>query len=86
MTAPVNSLPGELTLSTVNAALDAHATVAAQLDLAQVSRADSAGIALLLELTRRAKAQGGAVQFTGANAQVRGLAGFFGVDSVLNFQ
>lgn len=76
---------GDLSFATVGAALAAHggATV---LDLAAVSRVDSAGLSLLLELTRRAKARGAGLEIRNASEQVRGLASFFGVDSLLNFQ
>lgn len=82
----MNRLSGELTLATVNAGLRAVKLDGTTLDLAQVTRADSAGIALLLELTRRAKATGNTLKIENANEQIRGLIRFFGVDSVLNLQ
>lgn len=79
------SLPTELTFATVPAALAAAGTDA-ELDLSQVQRADSAGLALLLELTRRAKGRGASLTLKNPSEQIRGLAQFFGVDALLNFQ
>jgi phospholipid transport system transporter-binding protein len=56
------------------------------LDLSQVTQADSAGLSLLLELARRAKKRGTSLRFTGASAQVRELATFFRLDTVLTFE
>ncbi len=50
-----------------------------------VTRADSAGLSLLLELTRRAQARKTTLELHGANAQIIGLAQFFGLDKVLHF-
>lgn len=79
------SLPAELSLRTAVDVLKAAPALTAGgvLDLSGVTRADSAGISLLLELTRRA---GGSLKFSGAPQQVVQLARFFGVDSVLSFQ
>ncbi|HEX7380604.1 MAG TPA: STAS domain-containing protein [Nevskiaceae bacterium] len=54
------------------------------LDLAHVTRLDSAGIALLLELTRRARARGGAFKVEGVAPNVMALLRFFGVDALLD--
>ena len=82
------ALPARLGFTEVAALLgqaDALASAPA-LDLAAVQRADSAGIALLLELTRRARRQGRALHLRNASQQLREMAAFFGVDSLLSFQ
>lgn len=56
-----------------------------RLDLGGVRRADSAGLALLLELSRRAKERGQTLILQGANPQVTGLAAFFGLEGILHF-
>lgn len=53
-------------------------------DLSQTGAADSAGVALLLELKRRAARRGRALTFRGAPAQLRALAAFFGVAEILS--
>ena len=80
-----NAPAGALSFATATGLLHALDGQAGPLDLAQVPRADSAGLSLLLELTRRAKARGDTLTIVNANAQVRSLAQFFGVDSVLTF-
>lgn len=55
------------------------------LDLSGVTRADSAGLALLLELTRMALARGGTLQIEKSPPQLRKLAEFFGLDELLAF-
>lgn len=55
------------------------------LDLSQVTRADSAGLALLLELTRRARAQGRELHLVAPPPQLLQLARFFGLDGILHF-
>ncbi len=79
------TLPASLGFSTVPAVLEqADSLVAAgTLDLSQVARADSAGISLLLELSRRAQKRGVQLRITGANEQIRSLLKFFGVDGAL---
>lgn len=54
------------------------------LDLSRVTRADSAGLALLLELNRRVG--GRTLAIRGANEQVLQLARFFGLDKILHFE
>ncbi len=79
------TLPAALNFSTVPAVL-AQAdsfVVAGALDLSGVTRADSAGISLLLEMSRRAQARGVQLRITGANEQIRSLLKFFGVDGTL---
>lgn len=56
---------------------------AGMLDLSKVTRADSAGISLLLELSRRAQKRGVQLRITGANEQIRSLLRFFGLDEIL---
>ena len=56
------------------------------LDLSGVSNADSAGLALLLELSRRSKAKGLHLSIRGANEQIMQLARFFGLDQILHFE
>ena len=56
------------------------------LDLSRVSRVDSAGLALLLELSRRSRQRGARLVLRGADPQVLRLAAFFGLEKVLNFE
>ena len=80
-------LSGKLGFAEVEALLsraDALASTPA-LDLSQVEQADSAGFALLLELTRKARAQGRSLTLTGASPRLRQLATFFGLDGILSF-
>ena len=82
------TLDGELNFARVPA-LYAQAEALSQaspLDLSRVTRADSAGLALLLELSRRAKARGIELKLIGAPRQVTALAGFFGLGAVLRFE
>jgi phospholipid transport system transporter-binding protein len=79
------TLEGELSFAQVPQQLrQAESLVAGgSLDLSRVSRADSAGLALLLELTRRRR---GSLTIRGANEQVLQLARFFGLDKILHFE
>lgn len=52
-------------------------------DLSRVTRADSAGVAFLLELTRRARKSGRELKFTGAGSELRSLIEFLEIDGVL---
>jgi len=54
-----------------------------EVDLSGVTRADSAALALLLELARQARSRGRELRCLGAPEQLRRLAGFFGVTEVL---
>ena len=54
-----------------------------ELDLSGVTRADSAALALLLELSRQSRRRGRELRCVGAPEQLRRLAGFFGVTEVL---
>ncbi|HEX4871028.1 MAG TPA: STAS domain-containing protein [Nevskiaceae bacterium] len=53
------------------------------LDLSAVSRVDSAGIALLLELRRRAERSGQRLPLSGVPEQARSLMRFLEVDTLL---
>lgn len=80
-------LEGELSFARVPHWLAQADTLAASptLDLSRITRADSAGLALLLELTRRARQQGRDLRLLAPPAQLLQLANFFGLASVLNF-
>lgn len=52
-------------------------------DLSQVQQVDSAGLALLLEMTRRAQRRGVELKIIGASAQVREMVAFFGLGKML---
>lgn len=78
-------LQGELSLGTVPGRLaeaDALAR-AGTLDLSGVGHADSAGLAFLIELQRRARAAGTPLVFTGVPPQLRALITFFDLEPVL---
>ncbi|MGQ0587065.1 MAG: STAS domain-containing protein [Gammaproteobacteria bacterium] len=85
-----HAISGELSFKNAVAALDAarDALAASQgsfeVDLGGVTRADSAGLALLLELARDAHAAGRELRCTRVPEQLRRLAGFFGVTEVLS--
>jgi len=57
---------------------------AGTVDLSDIQQFDSAGLALMLELTRRAKAQGRSLQFTHLPPALGTLASFFEVDMLLS--
>lgn len=80
------ALEGELTFGTVPALLARADELAGQpsLDLAAVARVDSAGLAFLLELTRRARRRGSQLRFAGMQPQIRELIRFFDLESALN--
>jgi len=82
------TLQGELNFARVPQLLaQAHALgIGGVLDLSGVSNADSAGLALLLELSRRSKAKGLHLSIRGANEQIVQLARFFGLDQILHFE
>ena len=79
------TLPSSLDLHSVPALLKHADALAASgtLDLSGVQQADSAGIAFLVELARRAKRQGKALRLTGAGPQIRRLTSFFELDPLL---
>ena len=80
-------LDGELTFARMPALLpQADALLASSaLSLAGVTRADSAGLAFLLELTRRGRRRGIELAFSDAPPQIRELARFFGLEPLLRF-
>lgn len=59
---------------------------ASTVDLSGISRVDSSSVALLLELTRRARAEGKTLRFTQAPAKLATLMAFFDVDELLPLQ
>lgn len=85
----MTALSGELSFATAEAVLaQAQAALAdgagpLELDLAGVTRTDSAGLALLLELTRGARARQREIRFSHAPEQLRRLAEFFGLSELL---
>lgn len=56
---------------------------AGEVDLSGIQRVDSAAVALLLELTRRARLTGKALRFTGMPSNLQTLVTFFDVDDLL---
>ena len=56
------------------------------IDLCDVSRADSAGLALLVEWLRRAKAKGRSLTFVNAPEQVRSLIRVNGLERALGME
>ena len=83
------ALSGELSFTQVPALLPrARAEIEAgsgpvELDLAGVTRVDSAGLALLLELARAARASGRELRCKNAPEQLRRLADFFELSPLL---
>lgn len=59
---------------------------AGSLDLSGISHVDSTGVALLLELSRRAKAAGKSLRFINTPANLLRLAVFFDVSELLHLQ
>lgn len=84
----MSELSGELTRSSVPGLMADASRLAANgtLDLSAVTRADSAGLALLLELHRRCRRSGAALKLVGAPPQVVGLARFFSVAPLLGLE
>lgn len=81
--------PGErLTFAEVEQLLARVDAIVAQgfVDLAAVKRFDSAGVALLLELTRRARARGRQFVVRSCPSAVRALLDFFSVSAMLEFE
>ena len=54
------------------------------IDLSAITRIDSSGVSFLLELSRRAAAQGKALRFSHPPKNLRGLLEFLEVDAVLD--
>lgn len=81
-------ISGELTLETAKAVLaetESQFDKSAQLDidLAQVSRADSAGLALLITWMRQAKQSDKKISFAHLPAQMLAIAKASGLDTIL---
>ena len=76
---------GELSFSTVGQLLDSADAMISKdiLDVSGVTRCDSAGIALLLELQRRAKCRGRTLKFAGANEQLSQLIRSYALNGIL---
>lgn len=79
---------GELTFATVNALLeqapvlfDSHHKL--NIDLAEVTRSDSAGLALLIDWMRLAKTTNKEIMFYNIPAQMLAIANASGVDELL---
>jgi phospholipid transport system transporter-binding protein len=83
------AISGELTFSTVpdvrRNALDEVSDNPVQVDLAGITRVDSAGIALLIELIRTVRKRGGDITLTHAPPQLMAIARVSGLDTVLPF-
>ncbi|RJS94633.1 lipid asymmetry maintenance protein MlaB [Salinisphaera sp. Q1T1-3] len=75
-----NSVPGRLKKS-ANWFSAGHETV---IDLGGVVRADSAGVALLLEWMRDARRAGTTLRFANAPAQMRAIIDFSGLGDVID--
>lgn len=79
---------GELTFASVPAiqetSLESFSSPPASLDLGGVERLDSAGIALIVEWARRAKAAGVAMRLENVPAGMVSLARTTGLDRLLN--
>jgi phospholipid transport system transporter-binding protein len=84
-----HAISGELSFKNATAALDAARAALNggqgpfEVDLSGITRADSAALALLLELARQARGRNRELRCLGAPEQLRRLAGFFGVTEVL---
>lgn len=84
----MSSLPDKLNLDSVPSLMPRADTLAAAgtLDLSGVREVDSAGVAFLLELQRRAARQQRTLSFSGAGDRLRQLAVFFEVDALLQLK
>lgn len=88
-TAPaVIPLQGELTFDTVAQLWEGRDALLAQgtnltLDLQAVTRADSAGLALLIGLLRKAQQDGKSLKFSNVPAKLMAIAGVSGVAQLL---
>lgn len=78
-------LPERLDLASVPGLMSRADALAAggTLDLSGVREVDSAGVAFLVELQRRAQRQQRTLAFTGAGESLRRLAAFFELDTLL---
>ena len=82
------ALRGDVTFATAGALLEAGARAFAgqssvTVDLAAVTRVDSAGLALLLEWLRQGRAAGRSTRFTGLPDKLLAIARLAGVDPLL---
>lgn len=78
-------MQGDLTLPRMRDWLAQADVLAAsgRVDLAGITRMDSAGAAFLLELTRRAQKNGCTLEFVNAQPALRGLLEFLQINGVL---
>lgn len=82
-----HALRGNLTWANADQVLRQPGLLEADaVDLAGVTATDSAGVALLLELQRRASTRRVRLRLLGAPVQLRKMCAFFDVDSLLSFQ
>lgn len=81
----MSGLPPRLDLASVPGLMSRADALAASgtLDLSGVQEVDSAGVAFLVELQRRAQRQQRTLAFSGAGERLRRLAAFFEVDTLL---
>lgn len=84
-------LEGELSFASVPAVLESSAadltgSREVQVDLKGVSRADSAGLALLVEWLREAERAGRVITFTNVPEQLLAIASLCGLDEILSLQ
>lgn len=82
------ALRGEVSFATAGPLLDAGVRAfagqpAVTVDLAAVTRVDSAGLALLLEWLRQGRAAGRSTRFTGLPDKLLAIARLAGVDALL---
>lgn len=84
-------LEGDLNFSSVSAVLRSLPTAVTgnreiQVDLMGVTRADSAGLALLLEWLREAERAGRAITFIHVPKQLLAISRLCGLDEILSFK
>ncbi len=84
-------LEGELNFSSVLGVLELSLTDLTgsqeiQVDLKGVTRADSAGLALLLEWLRESERAGKAITFTNVPEQLLAISRLCGLDEILSFK
>ncbi len=83
------TVSGELTFTTVpevwRSSQDDLGSGPVQLDLAGITRVDSAGIALLIDLVRTVRKRGGDISLMHAPPQLMAIATVSGLDKVLPF-
>lgn len=83
LTGPLRLETAARALAEGSAALAGRAS--AELDLSGITDADSAGLAVLIEWMRLARAEGRTVSFHGAPERLRSLARIGGVEPLLPF-